>query len=123
MNFIAEIFSLGSSSNKGTGEDIDNPDDDFFFDTFDDITKTARTKLSWCMFKTRQYQRRRHSQSHLHERRMMYDPASLISHTLANNGNNSRSNEIPKSRSDNVISGNKATLASRLHGKKRRYVE
>ena len=120
MNFIAEIFSLGSSSNKGTGEDIDNPDDDFFFDIFDDITKTARTKLSWCMFKVRQYQRRRYSQPHLNERRKMYDPAfsNTCSYTctIASNGNNTRSNGIPKSLSDNVILENKATFASRLYG-------
>ena len=90
MKFISEIsemFAVRSNSSEVTKDESNDGDNDFFFDIFDDITKKARLKFAWWMFKARQYQRRRRMETKLHERRKMYEHSSSNSCSNANHAN------------------------------------
>ena len=113
---ISEIFDVRSNSTKVTKKESDDADNDFFFDIFDDITKRARLKLAWWMFKARQYQRRRQMDSNIHERRKLYEHASSHSCKNANKDfmfNNATRNGVTKRVSDNSNQQNNSHIASR----------
>ena len=112
MKFLSEIFGFESSSNRDTEKDDENPAEEMFA-MFDDITKIIRRKLSWCRFQARQIQRRR-SQSHLYDRRQMYDSASRGRNTIDSVRNIlSTDNGIPKRCSDGAILENITNLMAR----------
>ena len=128
MQFISDVFGIScnfgknlSHSNEDSRRDTNNDDadDDYFFDIFDTITKTVRTKLSWWMFKVTQYQRRRQSETYLHERRRnMYDCASYNTYIYANAyGNNITNNRDEKSASGITNLRNKLNPESGQHGR------
>ena len=124
MKFISEIsemFVVRSNSTEVTKAESDDADNDFFFDIFDDITKRARLKLAWWMFKARQYQRRREMETNLHERRKMYEHSSSNSCSNANNDymlNTAKRNGVAKRISECFTQQTtQHIISSKLYGK------
>ena len=92
MGIFSDIFGFESSSNRGTG---DEESEDASSDIFADIANSVQRKLSWCMFKAREFQRRAQTQPQVHERRKMHGRQNYFS--------------------DNTILENETNLTSKQH--------
>ena len=111
------MFAVRSHSTDITKDESN--DGDIFFDIFDDITKKARLKLAWWMFKARQYQRRRQMEIKLHERRKMYEHSSSNSCSNAHNDymfNTATRNGVTKRISEYFAQQSKPHISSKLYG-------
>ena len=114
MNFLSGIFGFKSDSDKAAEKDEISHTEYVFSDIIDDITRTVRRKVSWCMFRARQFQRRRQTGARLAERREMY------SHRHATFGNRNAEvrhvvpakHIVPENPFDNAISGYRTTQVS-----------
>ena len=114
MNFLSGIFGFKSDSDKTSEKDEINHTENVFSDIIDDMTRKVRRKVSWCIFKARQFQRRRQTGARLSERREMY------THRHATSG--SRNAEVrhvvlarpivPENPFENAISGYRTTQVS-----------
>ena len=122
MEFISELLGFSNGSQNNARNENDRPDDGNGNDNLDDdvlgvladITKTARAKLSWFMFKARQFQRRTQWQSNRHEdRRRMYEVFPAGSGV---SDNKTRTYGVSSKLSENVTLDNTPRFNSILHG-------